>query len=76
MTGNLSVNYRAPTPLHTDIVYRGWVDRVDGRKIFTKGTAHNGDVLCAEAEAIFISMPVELMDRLRKGRDVSGQPQG
>ena len=76
MTGNLTVSYRAPTPLHTDIVYRGWVDRVDGRKIFTKGTAHNGDVLCAEAEAVFISMPVELMDRLRKGRDVSGPLQG
>lgn len=72
MTGKLSITYRSPTPLHTMIRFRGWVDRVDGRKIFTKGTAHNGDTLCAEAEVLFLSMPEELMHRLRKGRDLSG----
>lgn len=71
MTGKLSITYRSPTPLHTNIVFRGWVDRVDGRKIFTKGTAHNGDTLCAEAEVLFLSMPPEMMDMLRKGRDLS-----
>jgi acyl-coenzyme A thioesterase PaaI-like protein len=75
MTGTLSIKYRAPTPLHTEIVYRGWVDRVEGRKIFTKGTSHIGDTLCAEAEAVFLSMPAELMDRLRKGRDLSAPTQ-
>lgn len=71
MTGKLSITYRSPTPLHTPITFTGWVDKVDGRKIFTKGTAHNGDTLCAEAEGLFLSMPVELLDRLRKGRDLS-----
>ena len=71
MTGKLSITYRSPTPLHTNIRFKGWVDRVDGRKIFTKGTAHNGDTLCAEAEGLFLSMPEELMHRLRKGRDLS-----
>lgn len=71
MTGKLSISYRSPTPLHTNIVFRGWVDRVEGRKIFTKGTAHNGETLCAEAEVLFLSMPAEMMDRLRKGRDLS-----
>ncbi len=71
MTGKLSITYRSPMPLHTSIVFRGWVDRVDGRKIFTKGTAHNGDTLCAEAEVLFLSMPPEMMDLLRKGRDLS-----
>lgn len=75
MTGKLSITYRSPTPLHTPIVFKGWVEKVDGRKIFTKGTAHNGEVLCAEAEALFLSMPPELMDRLRKGRDLSGPAQ-
>ena len=75
MTGTLSIKYRAPTPLHQEIVYRGWVDRVDGRKIFTKGTSHIGDTLCAEAEAVFLSMPTELMDKLRKGRDLSDPTQ-
>lgn len=71
MTGKLSITYRAPMPLHANIVFRGWVERVDGRKIFTKGTAHNGETLCAEAEVLFLSMPPELMDVLRKGRDLS-----
>ena len=71
MTGKLSITYRSPTPLHTPIRFTGWVDKVDGRKIFTKGTAYNGDTLCAEAEGLFLSMPVELLDRLRKGRDLT-----
>jgi acyl-coenzyme A thioesterase PaaI-like protein len=75
MTGTLTIKYRAPTPLHQEIVYRGWVDRIEGRKIFTKGTSHVGDTLCAEAEAVFLSMPTELMDKLRKGRDLSGPAQ-
>ena len=75
MTGTLTIKYRAPTPLHQEIVYRGWVDRVEGRKIFTKGTSHIGDTLCAEAEAVFLSMPTELMDKLRKGRDLSDPTQ-
>ena len=74
MTGKLSITYRSPTPLHTTIAFRGWVERVDGRKIFTKGTAHNGDTLCAEAEFLFLSMPPEIMDMLRKGRDLSEKP--
>ena len=75
MTGRLAVTYRSPTPLHAPIVFKGWVEKVEGRKIFTKGTAHHGDTLCAEVEALFLSMPPELMDRLRKGRDLSRPPQ-
>lgn len=71
MTGKLNITYRSPTPLGTSILFKGWVERVDGRKIFTKGTAHNGDTLCAEAEGLFLSMPAELIDRLRKGRDAT-----
>ena len=74
MTGKLSITYRSPTPLHTNIMFRGWVERIDGRKIFTKGTAYNGDTLCAEAEVLFLSMPPEMMDMLRKGRDLSAKP--
>ncbi len=70
MTGKLNITYRSPTPLNVPIMFVGWVEKVEGRKIFTKGTAHNGDTLCAEAEGLFLSMPAELMDRLRKGRDL------
>ncbi len=76
MTGRLSITYRSPTPLHATIRFTGWVEKVEGRKIFTKGTAHNGDTLCAEAEALFLSMPEELMHQLRKGRDLTNPQNG
>lgn len=56
MTGTLTVRYRKPTPLHTDLLCVGELVRVEGRKIFTEGRLYAGDVLCAEAEGIFISI--------------------
>jgi acyl-coenzyme A thioesterase PaaI-like protein len=56
MTGTLTIRYRRPTPLHTEVVFEARVDRVEGRKIFAAGTLHAGETLCAEAEGIFISV--------------------
>ncbi|MGA1362299.1 MAG: PaaI family thioesterase [Ilumatobacteraceae bacterium] len=69
MTGKLSISYRSPTPLFRELTVRGWIDRIDGRKIFTRGTLHDGDTLCCESEGLFISMPTDLLHLLRKGRD-------
>jgi acyl-coenzyme A thioesterase PaaI-like protein len=55
MTGRLEVTYRSPTPLFEEVVYEGRLDRVEGRKIYTVGTLHAGDRLCAEATGLFIS---------------------
>jgi acyl-coenzyme A thioesterase PaaI-like protein len=70
MTGRLTVHYRAPTPLHTELRIEGRVERVDGRKIFTLGRLFHGDTLCAEAEGLFISMdPQRFLDMAaRRGR--------
>ncbi len=56
MTGTLTVKYRSPTPLHTDLHYVATLDRQVGRKLFTSGKLYNGDTLCAEAEGLFISV--------------------
>jgi len=56
MTGTLTVVYRAPTPLHADLRFEAGVDRVEGRKIFASATLRAGATLCAEADAIFISL--------------------
>ena len=55
-TGTLSIRYRSLTPLEQPISMRGWVDRVEGRKTFARGTFHHGDTLCAEAEGVFIGV--------------------
>ena len=56
MTARLTVNYRSPTPLRTELRLAGRIDRVEGRKTFCHGTIHAGDVLCAEAEGLFVAM--------------------
>jgi hypothetical protein len=66
MTGRLIVHYRRPTPLHTELTFEGLVRRTAGRKIFTEGSLHAGDVLCAESEGLFISVPSDRMTRLAK----------
>ncbi len=64
MTVNLTVDYRAPTPLKQPVVFRGRVVSIDGRKISVAGTLHHGETLCAEAKGLFISMRPEVFSRL------------
>lgn len=69
MTGKLEITYRSPTPLHTPLRVEGRFERVEGRKIFTTGTIHAGDRLCAEAKGLFISVRPERfgqLDQLRQ----------
>ena len=72
MTGTLTIRYRKPTPLHTDLRFVSRLDRQEGRKIYCSGELYAGDLLCAEAEGIFISVDIgrmaELMARRREAR--------
>jgi acyl-coenzyme A thioesterase PaaI-like protein len=54
-TGTLTVRYRKPTPLHTDLRFEARVLRVEGRKVFAEGKVFAGELMTAEAEAIFVS---------------------
>ncbi len=70
MTGTLTIRYRRPTPLHVELRFEGRVDRVEGRKIFTRAELYAEEGLTAEAEGIFISVDrsrFEAMARARKG---------
>jgi acyl-coenzyme A thioesterase PaaI-like protein len=69
MTGRLTVHYRSPTPLHTELRFEANVTDVSGRKTLTHGTLHAGDRLCAEAEALFIAIDFDRMGELRRQRD-------
>jgi hypothetical protein len=54
-TGTLTLVYRRPTPLRRRIDLCAWVDRVDGRKRWVKGTSHLDGVLLVEAEGLFLA---------------------
>jgi acyl-coenzyme A thioesterase PaaI-like protein len=53
-TGTLSVRYEKPTFIDTELVLEGWIDRVEGRKVFTHGTISIDGGVTARAEGIFI----------------------
>ncbi|MCC5952445.1 MAG: PaaI family thioesterase [Acidimicrobiia bacterium] len=69
MTGTLTVKYRSPTPLHTELRFVGELVGVERRKIFTKGELYAGDRLCAEAEGIFISIDLDRWRTLMEERN-------
>jgi acyl-coenzyme A thioesterase PaaI-like protein len=69
MTGNLSVKYRSPTPLHVDLTIEARITSIEGRKIFTKAWLRHGDVLCAESEGLFISVDPSRFGELAQRRD-------
>src|SRR5690606_8588481 len=56
MTARLTVHYRRPTPLHTGLRFEAELERVEGRKIFTRGRVRANGVLTAEAEGLFVSV--------------------
>jgi len=68
-TGTLTIKYRAPTPLHTELLFEAELVRVEGRKTFCEGRVYAGHTLCAEAEGIFIAVPVERIDALMERRE-------
>ncbi|WP_020495399.1 PaaI family thioesterase [Sciscionella marina] len=55
-TAYLTVDYRSITPLDTPLRCRTWVDRIEGRKVFIRGSLHDGQRLCAELDALFIQL--------------------
>lgn len=67
MTGTLTVRYRKPTPLNTELAFKAQVDKVEGRKTFVSGTCRAGDLLTAEADGIFISVDFERLAALMDG---------
>lgn len=53
-TGRLTVRYRTLTPTDEQLTFAGWVASENGRRILTRATCHAGEVLCAEAEGLFV----------------------
>lgn len=74
MTGTLTVRYRKPTPLRTDLRIEARCLGRDGRKIRTWGGIFHGDLLTAEAEGIFIDVPPSRLLAIAEGNPNSADP--
>ncbi|HYF47144.1 MAG TPA: PaaI family thioesterase [Acidimicrobiales bacterium] len=69
MTGTLTIRYRKPTPLHTDLRFEGRLVGIDGRKISTVGHVYANDEMTAEAEGLFISIGEDRFAALKEERE-------
>ncbi|MBP7929936.1 MAG: PaaI family thioesterase [Acidimicrobiia bacterium] len=54
MTARLEVDYRAPTPLMTELSLAARRQSLDGRKLFVEGTISVGDTITARALGLFV----------------------
>ena len=74
MTGTLTVTYRRPTPLRTDLRMEARCLGRDGRKVRTWAAMYHGDVLTAEAEGIFIMVGPERFVTIAEGNVDASDP--
>ena len=68
MTGTLEIRYVSPTPVRAELRFEGSFDRCEGRKIYTTGSVFAGEVLCATAKGLFISITGEKFKSLNEAR--------
>jgi acyl-coenzyme A thioesterase PaaI-like protein len=69
MTGTLTVRYRQPTPLHTDLSFEGRLDGVSGRKVLASAKLYAGEDLTAEATGLFVTITPERFRALSANRE-------
>ena len=77
MTGTLTIRYRKPTPLRTELRIVGrhqGRDPGSSRKIRAWGGIYVGDTLTAEAEGIFVELVPEKFLSIVTGNAKTGEP--
>lgn len=61
VTGSLHVDFLKPTPIDAELVIRGRVKEIKGRKVVVETTVSAGDVITARGELVAIQMPESMM---------------
>jgi acyl-coenzyme A thioesterase PaaI-like protein len=64
VTASLHVDYLQPTPIDGELVIRGVVEQIKGRKVIVSCTLFAGGELCARGEVIAVQMPDHLLESL------------
>lgn len=55
-TAYLKVNFRSVTPVNRELTIEGHLERSEGRKFWFAGSLCDGDVLCADAEGLWVTL--------------------
>lgn len=69
VTASLKVDYLRPTPLGPELVLRGHVRSVSGRKVVVEITVSAGDEVTARGEVVAVEMPESM-----RGKGASAKP--
>jgi len=72
MTGELTVRYRKPTPLHRELVAEGRLDEEQGRRLKMSAELRDGDELIVEATGLFVKVGNEKFEELNRKRQEDG----
>lgn len=72
VTASLTIRYRAPTPLDRELVFEAELVKTEGRKIFAQGRCRAGDVITAEAEALYVRITDDRRKILDDHRGMDG----
>ena len=57
VTGSLHVDFLKPTPIDAELVIRGQVKEIKGRKVVIESPVWAGDVVTAKGEVVAVHMP-------------------
>jgi acyl-coenzyme A thioesterase PaaI-like protein len=57
VTASLKVDFRAPTPINTELTIRGKATEIKGRKVLVDLTLSAQGKLCAEGSAVMVQVP-------------------
>ncbi|HIP49559.1 MAG TPA: PaaI family thioesterase [Lutibacter sp.] len=57
VTGNLNVSYLKPTPLNKELVLKGKLKEINGRKVLVSIAVYCEDILTVEGEVIALLLP-------------------
>lgn len=57
VTANLTVDFLAPTPMGAELVLRGTIEEVKGRKVVVTQEVHAGQTLVARGRVVAVQMP-------------------
>lgn len=67
VAAQITIQFRSMLPLQKNVRVEAWVERVEGRKVFTRGKVFFGsDEVYSEGEGLFIALTEETMETLRR----------
>jgi acyl-CoA thioesterase FadM len=63
VTASLNVKYLKPTPLGPELVLRGKIREVKGKKVIVDINLYAEDQLCVQGEVVAVKMPENLLQK-------------